>query len=270
MNRVISILFVGLLVISCVREEIIHIENIDRPRKLVILGYLTPADSIHIYVGEAIPFGQLHEGTATLAPKVKLLSHSGDSIVMMAHESNKSIYTCSQKDFKIEIGGKYSIEVNAEGFPTASASTTVPSQKAYWKTVTLSQMNDGSGEFVGTWDALPDENDVDYGVSIYHREEPRDILLGNQFIIPLKNEYRVQRRTYYGDKQLATLITSTKAMGNFSKMAELTIEMSMYYSESGFFDVLSGFKGIIPNSNNIHGGLGIFGSYLMHTSSVPL
>lgn len=269
MRRMIFILCIAVIT-SCVREEVISLDVENNSHKLVVLGFLTPGDSIQVYVGRSIPIGSPAIGSNELNASVFLSADNGEQVELKLENPNIPIYTCSQMDFPIIEGTRYKIEVSASGLQTVTSSTQVPKEKALWTSTVLSQSNDGQGEFIGTWNALADESDVDYGVSVYLKSEPRDLLIGNESIIPVHQTYRVQRNVYYGNNMHAVLITRTKPVGDFSKMAELTIEMSSYYSGAGFFDIISGFKGVIPEESNILGGLGVFGAYLTHTVPIEI
>ena len=269
MRRLIFILCIAFMA-SCVREEVISLDVENNSDKLVVLGFLTPGDSIQIYVGRSIPMGSPTIDSNELNARVFLSADNGEQVELKLEKPNIPIYTCSQMEFPIIEGASYKIEVSASGLQTVTSSTRVPKEKALWTSTVLSQSNDGQGEFIGTWDALADESDVDYGVSVYLKREPRNLLISNESIIPVFQTYRVQRTVYYGSNMEAVLITRTKPVGDFSKMAELTIEMSSYYSDAGFFDIISGFKGVIPEESNILGGLGVFGAYLTHTVPIEI
>ncbi|PRD54064.1 DUF4249 family protein [Sphingobacterium gobiense] len=273
MKRSILTLLLGLLVsFSCVRQEIIDIDGEHISPKLVVLAYLTPGDSIRIFVNKSIPFGNPVDPVHTdvLNATVILRNDAGAKQQLDLSIPSIPIYTCSQEDFPVIQGQTYHLTVSAPDMTTVTARTTVPERAATWKSATISQTNDGGNQFSGSWDALLDEQDIDYGVFVYRSAEPQDLLFGNESIIPKSGGYTVERVVYTGTGSSleAVLVTRTKMLGNFSKMAELTREMEMYYSDARFYEIISGFKGVIPQFSNIENGLGVFGSYLLHTKAI--
>lgn len=254
--------------VSCVRQDIIDIDVKNKQAKLVILAYLTPSDSVRVYIGKSIPFGKSDEDSDVFDATVILTNTKDEAVQLTLSEPSIPIYVCSQKDFPILEGHTYKIKVSVPNLKTATAVTTVPIQKAIWTSARISQTNDGISAFSGAWDALPNETDIDYGVFVYRSAEPIDFLFGNASIIPKTGGYTVEREIYVGRGLKAVLLTRTKILGQFSKMGELTREMEMYYSNAGFYDIISGFKGIIPQFSNIENGLGVFGSYLLHSEEL--
>lgn len=255
---------------SCVKEKIIDIRNDSGQDKLVVLAYLTPGDSIRVFVNRSVPLGKEVERADmdVLDATVTLRDENGQEILMKLTDPGIPIYTCAQENLPVVPGQTYHLMVAAPGLKTVTAETTVPTQKASWKTTAISQTNDGISEFSGTWDALPDETDIDYGVVVYRPAEPLDFMHGNQSIKPYSGFYTVERQVYVGNNLQAVLITRTKILGQFSKQSELTLEMAEYYSGAGFYEIISGFKGVIPQFSNIDNGLGVFGSFLYHSKTM--
>lgn len=273
MRKNVIFFLLGLLMLSsCVRQEIIDIRGLEVPPKLVVLAYLTPGDSIRVFVNKSIPFGNPADPAQTdvLDATVILKNDEGRTEQLTLSVPSVPVYACAQTDFPVIQGQRYHLTVSAPDMTTVTAETTVPEKAAVWKSASMSQTNDGGNQFSGSWDALPDEGDIDYGVFVYRSAEPTDLLFGNESIIPKLGGYTVERVVYAGTgSQIeATLVTRSKMLGQFSKMTELTLEMEMYYSDAGFYEIISGFKGVIPQFSNIEGGLGIFGSYLLHTEII--
>lgn len=257
---------------SCVRQEVIDIGGEETSSKLVVLAYLTPGDSIRVYVSKSIPFGNPVDPDETGVMNATVILRNGGGTTQQLAPSSPSvpIYTCSQEDFPVVPTQTYHLTVSAPDMTTVTAQTTVPEKAAIWKSTSISQTNDGGNQFSGSWEALSDEEDIDYGVFVYRTAEPTDLLFGNESIVPKSGGYTVERVVYTGTgSQIeAALVTRTKMLGQFSKMTELTREMEMYYTDAGFYEIISGFKGVIPQFSNIEGGLGIFGSYLLHTEII--
>ncbi len=253
---------------SCIREEIIPLSR-NGQSKIVVIGFLTPAPQIDIYVGRSQPFGKLdYQPIDFTEPNavVKISNEYGSVKVLNSNSSNPSIYSCSQTDFPIIAGKKYTITVTGDT-GTINASTVVPPQVAYWKTAVLSgPQEDLYYTFSGSWEKIAEHNDVDYGVSIKTNGKALD-LKTNEGINKVNNLYTVKRDVFLGNSQTihVTLLTRDPVFSAFSRKTDLTVEVFENLKSSAFSDIISGFKGVIPDAGNISGGIGVFGSYLKDT-----
>ena len=258
-------IFALLLFYGCTREEILDFPKSNVKPQLVAIGFLTPGDSIHIYLGSTVPFGLAKELPETYVrnAKVHISEDNGNSIPLTLSSSTLPIYSCSQQDLPIKKGKSYHLHAVAANFQEVKAKTTVPNEKAVWNSAGFTYNSSSGIEFQGSWHPLQDEQEIDYSVYLYRTKEPSDILFGNEGIIKNKDEYTIKRDIYFNNDAQAVLMTRTKAMGAFSKMAELNNEVRWSYADAAFYDVISAFKGILPSYSNIENGVGVFGSYLL-------
>lgn len=255
------------LLSSCVREEIVPFEQENRPDKLVVYGFLTPADSLFIYVGRTKPFGQLNytgsdfielNATATIS------SIDGRSQQLKLIRSKEPVYACSQQEFPIVKGETYNLQVKAKDAVSVSASTTVPLNKAVWLIARITGSEQlADYRFNGSWNKVDNILPVNYGVNIIY-DHPVVVNSTTEGITSLGNQYTVKRDIYFGNSKSiqAALITRDKNYNDFSKANDLTYNITENFSSSSFLDIISGYKGAIPEAGNIMNGAGVFGSYL--------
>jgi len=273
------ILILSCLLFGCVREDLVKIKPQADTEKLVVFGFLTPGKPVYIRIGRTQPFGSgmydadnFHVTGAT----VSISNADGKTEQLQAVKGERGLYSIPQSAFPIKNGETYHLQVESPALKTVTASTTIPTEKAVWGNVMVSgYMDESYGgliyELYGNWKSISNTGDVDYGVAvIYPGNEGRGLQYENEGIIPVGNEYTVKRDIFFsGNTSIqAVLVTRDKYYGEFSKVAQLTTDVLNYYHNAVFADIISGFKGVIPQGSNIEDGLGVFGSYLTDTKTL--
>lgn len=245
----------------------------NRPNKLVAYGFLTPADSVFIYVGRTKAFGQLNYGDADfkeLKAIVTISSVNGGAVQLKLIRSTEPVYACSQKEFTIIKGGKYNLQVTAEGAEPVSAFTTVPINAAVWLSTGVTGSEELADQrFNGSWNNIVTNVPVSYGVNINYDNET-GVYNTTEGISSLGNQYTFKSDIYFGDSESirAVLITRDESYTDFAKANDLTYKIIENFSSSSFLDIVSGYKGTIPEAGNITNGLGVFGSYLTDVKTI--
>lgn len=270
----VSLLVFTLLNISCVREDIIPIKLQSEKEKLVVFGFLSPGNSIFIRVGKTQPFGstEYKSGDFLVSDAVVSIRNSEGRVEELEPVAgNPGLFKLAQSVFPIRQGQTYHLQVESPSFETVTAHTTVPAAKALWRSVSVKKFMDESYggiryELHGTWDrAYEGSSGLEYGVAlIYPSNESKVLQYENEGISPMGDGYAVKRAAgFYGGSSLqAVLITRDKHYAEFSRVSQLTTEVLEYYHRAVFADIISGFKGVIPEASNVENGLGVFGSYL--------
>lgn len=250
---------------ACLREEIVPYTNAGKS-KIVVLGFITTGDKVNIYVGKSMPFGLPSYSPSDFEVKnavVNIANENGLAQTLNLASATSSIYFCSQSDFAIMPGKTYTLKVNVPGYNETVASTTVPAIAAKWKTATLSKQDEIYYLFSGTWNAPQNNADNEFGVSII---TPNKNIIDrtNEGITQLNTLYSVKREVFLNNTNSvqAMLLTTDKAFNNFTRKADLTLNVIENLNSAAFTDIISGFKGVIPDAGNIKGGIGVFGSYL--------
>lgn len=259
---------------SCVRETgIAHIA--DHRIQPVILGFLTPGDSIQIYVGKTQPFKTDHRmNEEGILDALVFLSGPKNKIQLLnEHQEQHAVYVAAQEDFEVIPGEEYFLEVIIPDYETVVARTRIPDNMANWTSLQLVSNNQGRHDLTGTWQSVNSTDDgyglPGYGVVIFKDKDPITFLQGNIGIRNVSDDYFIHREVYIGYNTHIALITKDSHLDEFSKMSELTLQLTWPQKDIGFFDLLAGFKGTIPQATNIQNGLGVFGSYLMDVQPLP-
>lgn len=146
-----------------------------------------------------------------------------------------------------------------------SATTLVPKEAAKWKSATLSDEDVNQYRVLsGSWDAQPNQMDLAYAVNIEVGLRRHSSERVNEGINQLGSEYIIKRDVILmaPNRLDATLLTQDKSFGDFSRKTDLTLDIYDNLHNSAFRDVISSFKGVIPDAGNINGAIGVFGSYL--------
>lgn len=262
---------------SCVREDIIPLESGSDRQKLVVFGFLTPGNSVLIRVGKTQPFGSAEYKASDFHVNDAAVSIRNDDGLERQLEpvaTQPGLFKLSQTGFPIRPGQTFHLQVRAPSFETVSATTTVPAEKAVWRSVSVNGLFDESYggltyELNGSWASVNDSaRGVSYGVAfIYSYDEAKILQYENEGIRPTNDGYVVKRDIYFYNNSGTdvALITRDKHYGEFSRVSELTNEVLNYFENAEFADIISGFKGVIPQGSNVQNGLGVFGSYLIES-----
>jgi|GEM_PF-2835968 len=275
--RGIFLLVISLLSISCVREDIIPLKSGSDQQKLVVFGFLTPGNSVLIRVGKTQPFGSAEYKAADFHvadAAVTIRNNEGLERQLEPVATQPGLFKLSQTGFPIRPGQTYHLKVRAPSLETVTAITTVPAEKAVWRSVSVNGFFDESYggltyELNGSWASVNEgASGVSYGVAlIYSYDEAKILQYENEGIRPTNDGYVVKRDIYFYNNLVTdvALITRDKHYGEFSRVSELTNEVLNYFDNAEFADIISGFKGVIPQGSNVQNGLGVFGSYLIES-----
>lgn len=258
---------------SCIREEVIPLKNKDKEKELVVFGFLTPSTTIQVYIGRTQPFGKsplLREDFKELNATVILKNEEGLSKILYKEKENEPIYRIDQKDFPIEKGKTYSIQVDAPGYPTVYSTTTVPYEKAVWKSI-LVYRSEMYHAIKGTWDALPNNSGIDYDVTIVGMDASEAMRPEDGKIVNWGTSFKVNQDVYFMHEEStkrAILITQDKQMSKFRTVDGLSFDRFLNFKDAHFIDLISGFKGVMPQAGNITNGHGVFGGYLIDSKTI--
>jgi hypothetical protein len=133
-----SIFFLLLFSVSCIREDIINENLPEFQQKMVVNCLLTPGDSIYAYITKSNPItgGVIKlEDYYVLNASVLIKDSLGNHIELKKTSTTKPVYSASQATFMIKAGQNYLLEAKADGLPSVSAKTTVPDKKLTWSQI---------------------------------------------------------------------------------------------------------------------------------------
>ncbi len=228
---------------------------------------------IQVYVGRTQPFGKSpipQSAFKELNATVILKNEEGVSKTLYKEKESEPIYEIDQKDFPLEKGKTYTIQVDAPGYQTVYSTTTVPYEKAIWKSI-LVYKSEMFHAIKGTWDALPNSSGIDYNVTIVGMGASEFMRPEDGKIVNWGSSFEVNQDVYILHEEStkrAILITLDKQMSEFRTIDGLSFERYLHFKDAHFVDLISGFKGVMPQAGNITNGHGIFGSYLIDSKTI--
>ncbi|TYR37471.1 DUF4249 family protein [Sphingobacterium phlebotomi] len=272
-NFLVTILVFFFLFVSCVREEIIDLSS-RYQSQLFVIGFLSPDNNVQIYVGRTIPFGsnQINpEDFKIFDAEVEITEEGGDTYLLNPIGNGVPAYGCSKEEFSVSEGKTYLLTVRHHELPNVFAKTTIPLNKAFWKNLELSPDEMYYYVVSGTWEKAENIDIKQYGVRLENLEPYRLNKGTNEGIFPQGNLITVKRDVFIANgenKVRATLLTRDIHYSEFSRTSDLTWDITENFSSAGFAEIISGFKGVIPQHSNIQNGAGVFGSYLSDTRTV--
>ena len=274
-QALVNIIILFSLCTACVSEDIVDISSKHQP-KIFVLGFLSPDNDVEIYLGRTIPFGTIQENPENYKvfdAEVRIQEEGGETYLLKETGDGTPLYRCSKSEFPISAGKTYTLEVNHNDLPTVQANTTVPSAKAHWQNLEISPSEMYYYMVSGNWEKLPHTDLKQYGVLIENLDPYRLNKGTSEGIFPTGNLISLKREIFLanGERGLrATLLTKDVHYGAYSNIADLTWNVMEDFSSAGFAEIISGFKGVIPQHSNVENGVGVFGSYLKDTRDIAL
>jgi hypothetical protein len=264
---------------SCVRENLI--DTIDFPKtekKIVVIGAISMGDSIQVRVSKSSGIGELYNDTenAVNNANVRLINLTTNESVELTRWKRNSLYSVSQKNFKIKMAEKYQLVINVPNYPTIYSVCQMPTKAAYFESILIHTTKNSKGynwyPFFTWKDITLDRESTGYAI-IFKAINGNPVLSG--MIRSIQERDRVNGICTYGDSfftnrdensgeiywQTFGLVTYNDVMKKFFQIRDLSEDINHY-------SILSDFKGIIPEYTNIQNGLGFFGGYVVTDKTV--
>lgn len=263
-----------LLVMSACEKEAEDIELPQVDPKLVVYGYLSPADSlIEIEITKSVPvFGNVSGNIFDPVTDATVqISSEGKTVILPYSSVSQSYVILNTASFSIQEGKSYSLDVKAPGNFNVTSKTTVPTTRSSQIRIDIDSTirnSDGFSEkayrIVTRWNDIPNEtNFYEASVGTFFNDSRNDDNLFN--ICSLYESDKDQ-----DGQELSLSCTYTSFVDpNFpgssldGRVTLNNVDLAYYrYHES-----LSNYEGDNPFSepariySNIEGGLGCFGSY---------
>ncbi len=273
------LLILCFLLQSCMERTEIDFPSLEEDAKLVVYGAITPGKDVTVFVAHTLPIDI--ENTKDLEvvylfdAEVWLFNITrNDSIRLELSNDSVSNYSCSKDDFEITKGESYQLFVSVDGYPSVSASTTVPEVAAIWEDdwelSTVSVLFDGDYYddfiFTGSWE-IPSGDQYQFVAThfIFEYGATRKDYNFNYDITDSIARFESENFPSWKSSEHSTYFTLVTADRNLYTYAENftfynEVHEKVYDSDDGIYIDL--FRGIMPEYTNIEGGYGIFGSYL--------
>ncbi len=269
MQRTSCFIVFFIVLISCVSEEYVDIAA-SKESRLVVFSMITPGDSIYVYVERTAALNKwiAREDLFVTDAMVTMTDANDNSIQLIKLPGNLPIYGASQETFKITPGQTYYLSVSTLTGAKVSSTSTVPLNKAYWKTLENKGVvdNDGHNNYYGiegSWQGL-EESNYGYHVSVdcYNSQfaEPYNIEPYVLSISQINNLYFFRDDFFVEQSRSFSFILCTTDQ-NIAQFNQMLIPYILQRDVKPN-DLLNSFKGVYQEFTNIDGGYGFFGAYL--------
>jgi len=261
---------------SCARETVI--DNIAFPNvssKSAVYCLLTPGDSVWVVVKavQAINSQSANGTTSISGAKVTLENSTTGQQIVLRSTKQSGYYGCSQRDFPVLPGQRYSLLVSGSNLDTMQATCQIPIRPAQIDTITYGESYNDSffrhRRVTITWLDVSAKNEpYSYFLSsryLYDGDTLKHTSFDNTLIT------RVNSQLYYNDDTIDSgtpqtyyLFTADQSTYTFLVLAQRMNNVSG--GNSG--DLFGSYQGIIPSFTNIKNGYGIFGAYLKTSKTI--
>lgn len=260
---ILPIAFLG----SCGRISIE--DELWQPESLpVVFAILSPGNEVGVYLNRT---SLNNSGTDTVnyqEAEVLLRSETSDWVTLRGKSPGDNIYSDLNRELKIVAGETYYLEVNLPGFIITSATTIPDSNNAKIKSAKFTKSTEGiaQNEYVsGLLEATFDIKPENYCILTNHLGN--SLVFGGTFI---RQNYFSKRITVADSVQNYTLHLHNVDTFLARFLAAKSISNMQHFSNGDITALMGSFNGILPHYSNISNGIGLFGSYVSTTYTVPL
>lgn len=267
---------------ACIHEVVVDEYGESEPR-LTVFSVISPDNKIQVYVNKTLNYGGAVSIGSYVENAIVCVRKSGYEWDTLQPPSDGALtYQLEVPEGYVENGVQYFLEVSCAGFPSVSATTTVPQYADNWDTLYASELTEifGDGEMIpgyrifGQWQQAGDYNyeniiqswsevrmvdTADGTVEIkYELSEWFELnLIGNGV-----QGYLLELPQFNENEYIKTDVFIATPDVNFS--AYLNVYEYFYsMDETPNGDLAIGTQSIIPEFTNIENGYGVFGSYLL-------
>ena len=158
-------LFLGIMLSSCSTDDFLSVEensaNIPSSSAPTISAFLCPQDTIHkvqlLYTRPVVGRDLSREWSNNVGKAIVTLSNGDQTIVLKSGGSNSSIFTIKAKDFQVEAGKTYTLNVTTYDGQKAEASCTIPLNRVDIKKADTKEITDvkyQSKKYLVTWEDI--------------------------------------------------------------------------------------------------------------------
>ncbi len=237
--------------------------------KIVVQSFISPQDTIiRVAVRYAeLANGEIPEGKESdqgiRNAKVKL--SNGTKSVILSFFEDEELYAISTKEFLIEAGETYTLEVVAPEYLPIKATSTVPKSRIDTSKIALIIPNNKWEEGVlFSWEDIPNEYNYYHLIILDIREESgRNLIIENDYSVGQYEEgdgRLISRKVYPRRRHVYNDTLQTYSLGLFAAVDYNYYEFHRTFAEQTIdIEVETGLPAAI--FGNIEGGFGIFAAY---------
>lgn len=272
------LLFISLFSTSCSDDGFLSVEediaNIPTSSAPTISAFLCPQDTVHkvqlIYTRPVVGRNLSDEWSKNVGKGTVTLSDGERTVTLKSGGGSSSFFTIKAKDFKVEAGKTYTLNVTTYDGQKAEATCTIPLNRVDLKRVDTKEVTDAKYQekkYLITWQDIPNEQNY-YAVYVATKEVRRTYTYVSQEY----SEQTISDQGNEGGKMITKKNFYLTGRQNFTNGEYRATEIQILNTDINFYRyhkdleilTISGDNPLVEPINiysNIKGGFGIFAGH---------
>ncbi len=274
----IFLLFISIFFVSCSDDGFLSVEediaNIPVSNAPTITAFLCPQDTVHkisiSHTRTVVGKNTYPEWSKNVGKAIVTLSNGEQTITLKSGGNSSSSFTIKAKDFKVEAGKTYTLNVTTYDGQKAEATCTIPLNRVDLKKVDTKEVTDAKYQekkYLITWQDIPNEQNY-YAVYVATKEVRRTYTYVSQEY----SEQTISDQGNEGGKMITKKNFYLTGRQNFTNGEYRATEIQILNTDINFYRyhkdleilTISGDNPLVEPINiysNIKGGFGIFAGY---------
>ena len=277
-TKYIFLLFTSLFFASCSDDGFLSVEediaNIPVSNAPTITAFLCPQDTVHkvsiSYTRPVIGKNTYPEWIKNVGKAIVTLSNGEQIVTLKSGENSSGYFSIKAKDFKVEAGKTYTLNVTTYDGQKAEATCTIPLNKVDLKKVNTKEVTDAKYQekkYLITWQDISNEQNY-YAVYVVTKEVRRTYT----YISQEYSEQTISDQGNEGGKMITKKSFYMTGRQNFTNGEYRATEIQIMNTDVNFYRyhkdleilTISGDNPLAEPINiytNIKGGFGVFAGY---------
>ena len=274
----IFLLFISLFFASCSDDGFLSVEediaNIPVSNAPTITAFLCPQDTVHkISISHTRPVvgkNTYPEWSKNVGKAIVTLSNGEQTVTLKSGGNSSGYFSIKAKDFKVEAGKTYTLNVTTYDGQKAEATCTIPLNRVDLKRVDTKEVTDAKYQekkYLITWQDIPNEQNY-YAVYVATKEVRRTYTYVSQEY----SEQTISDQGNEGGKMITKKNFYMTGRQNFTNGEYRATEIQILNTDINFYRyhkdleilTISGDNPLVEPINiysNIKGGFGVFAGY---------
>jgi hypothetical protein len=276
--KYIFLLFISIFFASCSDDGFLSVEedavNIPFSNAPTITAFLCPQDTVHkvqlTYTRPVVGKDLSREWSQNVGKAIVTLGNGEQTVTLKSGGNSSSYFTIKAKDFKVEAGKTYTLNVTTYDGQKAEATCTIPVSKVDLKKVDTKEITDAKYQekkYLVTWQDIPNEQNY-YAVYVFQKDVSRTyVRVGVEY-----TENSIADTGINGGQMISTKNFYMTGRQNFTNGEYRVTEIQILNTDINFYRyhkdleilTISGDNPLVEPINiysNIKGGFGVFAAY---------
>ena len=273
-------LLLGIILSSCSTDDFLSVEensaNVPISSAPTISAFLCPQDTIHrvqlLYTRPVVGRDLSREWSNNVGKGIVTLSNGNQTVLLKSGGSNSSFFTIKAKDFQVEVGKTYTLNVTTYDGQKAEASCTIPLNRVDIKKADTKEITDvkyQSKKYLVTWEDITKEKNY-YAVYVL----TKFVNITNKYVSVDQEDFEnsITDEGNDGGKMATKKSFYMNSRQNFNDGSYRVTEIQILNTDVNFYRYQKDLESLkitgdnplvepISVYSNVRGGFGVFAGY---------